>query len=104
MRNESFRIILPLTTEAFMRKRYSEEQIIRILHEASAGVPVKDLMRRYGISENTFFRWRSKYGGMDVSEVRRLRDLEGENGRLKRLLATRDLEIDALKEVMQKNF
>jgi putative transposase len=97
-------VFLTLTTEAFMKKRYTEEQIVRILNEAKAGVKVNDLCRRHGVSEQTFFRWRSKYDGVGSNELRRLRELENENGRLKNLLATRDLEIDALREVMQKNF
>jgi putative transposase len=86
-----------------MKKRYTEEQIVRILKEGESG-KIGDICRKYGISDATFFNWRNKYSGMGISEVRRLRDLESENGRLKRLVADRDLEIDAMKEVLKKNW
>lgn len=86
------------------KKRFGEEQIIAILREAEKGErPIGDVCRSHGIAENTFYRWRQKYGGLQVSEVRRLRDLEQENTRLKRLLAERCLEIDAIKDVLAKN-
>lgn len=86
------------------RKRFSEEQIIAILREAEKGDRlIGDVCRSHGIAENTFYRWRQKYGGMQVPEVRRLRELEQENTRLKRLLAERCLEIDAIKDVLAKN-
>jgi len=69
------------------RKRYTEEQIISILKEQEAGASVPDLARRHGIAENTIYRWKSKYGGLEVSEAKRLRALEQENAKLKRLLA-----------------
>ena len=69
------------------RKRYAEEQIISILKEVDAGASVPDVSRRHGIAENTIYRWKSKFGGMEVSEAKRLRELEGENAKLKRLLA-----------------
>ena len=72
-------------------KRYTEEQIIGILKEHEAGAKVADLLRRHGISEQSFYRWKSKYGGMEVSEAKRLRDLESENARLKKLLAEAEL-------------
>lgn len=87
-----------------MKKRYTEEQIVRILKEAEAGGKVSDICRRCGVSEQTFFRWRSKYSGVGVPEVRRMRELEVENGRLKRIVADRDLEIDAMREVLKKNW
>jgi putative transposase len=87
-----------------MKKRYTEEQIVGILKEADAGAKVDDLCRRKGISQGTFFRWRSKYSGVGIPEVRRMRELEGENGRLKRIVAERDLEIDAMKQVLKKNW
>jgi putative transposase len=87
-----------------MKKRYTEEQIVRILKEAEAGGKVSDICRRCGVSEQTFFRWRSKYSGIGVPEVRRMRELEVENGRLKRIVADRDLEIDAMREVLKKNW
>ncbi len=86
------------------QKRFSEEQIVRILKEAEAGqVPIVELCRKHAISEFTFYRWRRKYQGLTVSEARRLRELEKENLRLKQLLANRDLEIEAIKEVLRKN-
>jgi putative transposase len=68
-------------------KRYTQEQIIGILKEHEAGTKVADLVRRHGVSEQSFYRWKSKYGGMEMSEARRLRELESENARLKKLLA-----------------
>jgi len=85
------------------RKRFTAEQIIQILKEADAGARLADLGRRYGVSENSIYRWRQTYAGMTTSDVRRLRDLEQENARLKKLLANRDLEIDAIREVLRKN-
>ena len=85
-------------------KKFGEEQIIAILREAEKGDRlIGDVCRSHGIAENTFYRWRQKYGGMQVPEVRRLKDLEQENARLKRLLAERCLEIDAIKDVLAKN-
>ena len=74
------------------RKRYSEEKIISILKEHQAGASVPDLSRRYGIAENTIYRWKSKFGGMEVSEAKRLRELEEENRKLKHLLAEAELD------------
>jgi putative transposase len=86
-----------------MKKRHTEEQIITILREAETGVmPVKALCKRHNISEQTFFRWRTKYGGMDVPDARRLKDLESENARLKRLVAEQMLVIDGMKEIVRK--
>lgn len=81
------------------KSKYSEEQIIGVLRQAEAGVPVKDLCRKGGFSEATFYNWRDKYGGMQVSEARRLRELESENAKLKKLLAEAHLDIHALKGV-----
>ena len=81
-------------------KRFTEEQIIGILKEADAGVPAKDICRQHGICEQTFYRWRRKYGGMDVSEAKRLKDLERENKKLKQLLAEQVLDNQALKEML----
>ena len=78
------------------RSRFSEEQIMGVLKEAEAGVPVKDLCRRVGVSEATFYHWKAKYGGMEVNEARRLRQVEEENGRLKRIVAQQALDLDAL--------
>ena len=83
------------------RKRYSEEKIISILKEHDAGASVPDLSRRHGIVENTIYRWKSKYGGMEVSEAKRLRVLESENAKLKKLLAEAELDKAALKEIIE---
>lgn len=86
------------------QERFSEEKIVGILREAEKGEkPVADLCREHGIAEQTFYRWRRKYGGMDTNDVQRLKELTSENARLKRLLAERDLEVDALKESLAKN-
>lgn len=87
-----------------MKKRFSEEQIITILKEQEAGFSVKEITRRHGIAEQTFYRWKSKFGGMDVSDARRLRALESENGKLKRLLADAHLDISALKDVVSRKW
>jgi putative transposase len=87
-----------------MKKRYSEEQIIKFLREADAGMPVKDLCRRHGFSEASYYLWRSKYGGMDVSDAKRLKELETENRRLKKLLAEALLEQEVTREVLQKKW
>ncbi|EDT41110.1 transposase IS3/IS911 family protein [Burkholderia ambifaria MEX-5] len=84
------------------KSRFSEEQIIGVLKEADAGMKVADLCRKRGISDATFYNWRSRYGGMDVSEARRLRQLEEENQRLKRLVADQALDIQVLKDVLGK--
>ncbi|MFH2076711.1 MAG: transposase [Pseudomonadota bacterium] len=87
------------------QKRFQEEQIIRILKEGECQTStIGELCRKHGISEQTFYRWRNKYGGLAVSEAKRLKDLEKENARLKRLLAERDVEIDVMKEVLEKNW
>ena len=84
-----------------MRKsKYSEEQIIGFLRQAEAGLPIKDLCRQEGFSEATFYKWRSKFGGMEASDAKRLRDLESENAKLKRLLAEAHLDMHALKSVL----
>jgi putative transposase len=83
-----------------MRKsKYTEEQIIGFLRQVEAGMPVKDLCRKHGFSDASFYKWRAKFGGMDVSEARRLKELESENGKLKKLLAEAHLDIHALKSV-----
>ena len=83
------------------KKRYSEEQIISILKEHEAGASVPELSRRHAVAENTIYRWKSKFGGMEVSEAKRLRELEAENNRLKRLLAEAELDKSALKELVE---
>ena len=85
-------------------KRYTEEQIICILKEHEAGVPAQDVIRKHGIANGTFYRWKSKFGGMEVSEAKRLRELEAENARLKKLLAETMLEKTALEDVLQKKW
>lgn len=85
------------------RARFSEAQIIEVLKEAEAGSKVAELCRRHGISDATFYTWRSKYGGLEVSEMRRLRQLEEENRRLKAIVADQALDLSALKEVLAKN-
>jgi putative transposase len=86
------------------RKRFSEEQIIGILNEAAAGAAAVEVCRRQGISETTFYRWKAKFGGMAVSDAKRLRQLEAENSRLKRLLAEAHLDNAALKDLLAKNW
>jgi len=86
------------------RKRYTEEQIIAVLKEAQSGMTTLDVCRKHGISDATFYKWRSKYGGMEISEARRLRVLEEENRKLKRLVADQALDILALKEISSKNW
>lgn len=85
------------------RGRFSEEQIIGVLKEAEAGAKTADLARRHGVSEATIYNWKAKYGGLEVCEARRLRELESENARLKRLLADAMLDQAALKDLASKN-
>jgi len=86
------------------RSRFTEEQIIGVLKEALAGVKVSDLVRKHGVSEHTFYRWKAKYGGMEVSEAKRLRQLEDENRRLKSVVADLTLDNQALKTVLGKRW
>lgn len=86
------------------RSRFSDEQIIGILKEHQAGHSAVELCRKYGVSDATFYKWRSKYGGMEVAEAKRLKALEEENGKLKRLLADAMLDVSTLKEMLGKNF
>ena len=86
------------------RSLYTEEQIIKVLREQESGVKVSELCRRYGISEQTFYRWKSKYGGMSVSEVRRLKALEEENRRLKQIVGEQALDIRALRAALEKKY
>ena len=87
-----------------MKKRFTEEQIIGFLREAEAGIPVAELCRRHGFSEASYYLWRSKFGDMSVSDAKRLKELETENGRLKRLLADALLENEVTKEALRKKW
>ncbi len=90
--------MIPMKTSTF-----TEEQIVQILREAETGEQtIGTVCRAHGIAENTFYTWRKKYGGVDVAAIKRLRELEQENARLKRLLAERDLEVDVMNEVLAK--
>jgi putative transposase len=87
-----------------MKKRFTEEQIIGFLREADAGMPVKDLCRRHGFSEASYYLWRSKFGGLSVSDAKRLKALEAENAKLKKLLAEAVLEREVTREVLRKKW
>lgn len=87
-----------------MKKRFSEEQIIGFLKEAEAGIPVKELCRKHGFSDASFYTWRSKFGGMDVSDAKRLKVMEQENARLKKLLAETMLDKEALEAALRKKY
>ena len=87
-----------------MKKRYTEEQIIRILKQSESGISVADLLREHNIAQGTFYRWKAKFGGMDVSEAKRLKALEEENARLKRLVTEQTLDILILKDVNSKKW
>lgn len=87
-----------------MKKRFSEEQIIGFLREAEAGMPIKDLCRQHGFSEASYYLWRSKFGGMSVPDAKRLKDLEAENTRLKKLLAEQMFENDVIKDALRKKW
>ena len=86
------------------RSRFSEEQIIGILKEQEAGVPVAELCRKHGVSDASIYKWKARFGGMDVSEARRLRSLEDENAKLKRMLADAMLDNVALKDLVGKKW
>lgn len=87
------------------QKQFTNEQIVAILAQADKGEkPIVEVCREHGITQNTFYRWRNKFGSVGVKEVQRLRELEKENARLKKLLAERDLEVDACKELLAKNW
>jgi len=87
-----------------MKKRFTEEQIIGFLKEAQSGIPVKELCRKHGFSDASFYTWRAKFGGMDVSEAKRLKALEQENARLKKLLAETMLDKEALEVALRKKY
>lgn len=86
------------------RKRYTEEQIIAVLKEAQGGVSAAELCRKHGISSPTFYKWKAKYSGMEVSDIRKMRQLEDENRRLKQMVANQALDIEALKAINSKNW
>lgn len=86
------------------KTRYTEDQIIGVLKEAEAGIPIIELCRKYGISDATYYNWKSKYGGMTVSDAKKLKQLEDENRRLKQIVADLSLDNQALKAVVSKNF
>ncbi|BFM07648.1 hypothetical protein GCM10025791_00120 [Halioxenophilus aromaticivorans] len=87
-----------------MKKRYTEEQIIKAIKQHEAGTKVPDICRELGISEGTFYNWRSKYAGMEVNEAKRMKDMEAENAKLKKLLAEKFLEMEAMKDVLSKKW
>ena len=87
-----------------MKKRFKEEQIVRILQEAAGELTARDVIRKHNISEQTFYRWKSKYGGMSVSEVKRLKELERENVELKKIVAEQTLDIRMLRDVNEKKW
>ena len=87
-----------------MKKRYTEEQIIKAIKEHEAGAKVDNLRRQLGISSGTFYNWRSKYAWLEVNEAKRLRELEQENGKLKKLLAEKLLECEAMRDVLTKKW
>lgn len=84
--------------------RFTETQIISILKKQEAGLSVRDIAREHGISDATFYNWKAKYGGMEANEIKRMKELEEENARLKRIVANQTLEIDAIKHVLEKKF
>lgn len=86
------------------RKRHTEEQIIAVLKDAQAGIGVQELCRKHGISDATFYQWRAKYAGLEISDVKKLRQLEDENRRLKQMVADQALDIQALKAINAKNW
>ncbi len=86
------------------RKKYTEEQIIQVLKEGEAGTPVSELCRKYGMSDASYYTWKSKYAGMTASDLKRLKSLEEENRRLKQIVAEQALDNRALKELLSKNF
>ena len=86
------------------KSQFTDEKILAILKEGEAGVPTQELCRKYGISRNTFYRWKGRYGGAEVNELRRLRQLEDENGQLKRLVGEQALDIMGLKNALSKKY
>lgn len=86
------------------KKNFTEAQIVSIINQQEAGLPVKEICREHSISDATFYKWKAKYGGMQTSEVKRLKDLEEENAKLKRIVANLTLENDAIKTVLEKKY
>ena len=86
------------------KTRFTETQIVSILKQHEAGKSVKDIIREHGISDATFYNWKAKYGGMEASDVKRMKELEEENNRLKRIIGNMTLEMDAIKHVLEKKF
>ena len=84
------------------KSRFTESQIVAILQEADAGIPVNEIWRKHGISSATYYKWKAKYGGLDVSELKRTKELEAENAKLKRMFADLSMENDALKDLIAK--
>lgn len=84
------------------KSRFTETQIIKILKDQEAGISVKDIARQHGISEATFYNWKSKYGGMDGSMINRMKELEAENAKLKKMYADRSMEVEAMKDLLEK--
>jgi len=82
--------------------KFTETQIVAILREADAGVPVKDVCRKHGVSSPTYYKWKAKYGGLGVSELKRMKELEAENAKLKRMYADKAMEADALRDLIEK--
>jgi putative transposase len=97
-------VLAQLEDQNMKRSRFSEEQIVAILKEHEAGLPVADLCRKHGVSDASIYKWKARYGGMDVSEARRLKTVEEENARLKRLLADAMLDNVALKDLLGKKW
>jgi putative transposase len=87
-----------------MKKRFTEEQIISILKEGDSGIPLKEICRKHGVCTASYYKWKAKFGGMDVSEAQRLRNLEVENAKLKRLVADQALDIVGLKDILSKKW
>lgn len=85
-------------------KRYTDEQKVKILKEVDSGVPVKEVLRKHGVSSPTYYKWRSKFSGLEVSDVKKMRDLEDQNRKLKQMVADQALDIVALKDVLSKKW
>jgi putative transposase len=96
--------MLSLTKRKHMKKRFTEEQIITILKEVDSGITLKEVCRKYGVSTASYYKWKTKFGGMEVSEAQRLRSLEAENTKLKRLVADQALDIIGLKDILSKKW